>query len=854
MYVYIYIYISIYLYISLSIYLSIYSNNHPKRGGGLIIYYKDHLSPYISQLSCSKITKNLEQLWVIIKQPNHRTQIVSVIYRPPCGSTQVFFYELYCSLDFLMGYSNAETSILGDMNIDYRLRHTNDFDKIKDFEKDYQLKQIINIPTRITSRNTSILDLIFTDMEYIDTFGVLDFKISYHLPVFVSKKKLKIKHTFSKTRGRTYKNYVKEEYENMIKQDSRWPAFWKETNVNDLWHIMFSIILDAADQTAPMVDMKIINGNPEWFSHEILEEIHHKDELFMQFRQTKEILDWQNCKSQNNLVKGLIKNGKETFIKDQIEQNSGNPKKFWRYINNTTGLGKNRIKVDTINLVDQNGMEIQGNSAADYMNDYYATAGYQLMKSFNTIWVPNPNIIKEYDGFEFEEIAEYEILKLVKDIQIGKSSAYSNLSSRLFKDAFSILTKELAYVYNICLTTGVFPTEWGMAEVTPIPKTGNLRHVKNWRPISQIKLPGKLLERLIHRQLSKYFENILHKNQHGFRNNMSTGTAIFDVLHKIFENWNNKAYSSCIFIDYSKAFDTIDHNILLQKLKIYGLDVKSQQFFKSYLENRHQRININNISSNYSRLRCGVPQGSILGPLLFIIYTNDIFLEIDRNEELYMYADDTLLLNNGDSEFSAVQNSQYCLNKVVEWCKLNRLTLNEEKTKHLCITHRKQASSTLHVDVERKALGNVDTYDYLGFCIDKKLSMSAHIDKLVKKVGYKLHTLSLMRRYITLDTALLIYKVMIMPHFDYVDFVLDSANKKCTDRLERLHKRAIHKIEYKMDIEQKESYCTLLHTYNLTTLYQRRAEHLLLFMFKKSKTDTDLLKQQKPKIELRSKN
>ena len=309
------------------------------------------------------------------------------------------------------------------------------------------------------------------------------------------------------------------------------------------------------------------------------------------------------------------------------------------------------------------------------------------MRSFNTTWVSNPFMTKEYDGFTFEEISEYEVLKLVKDIPIGKSSAYSNLSSRLCKDAFSILTKELAYLYNICISTGTFPTDWGLAEVIPIPKTGNLRQVKNWRPISQIKLPGKILERLIHRQLSPYFEKILHKNQHGFRNNMSTSTAIFDVLLKLFENWKEKKYSSCIFIDYSKAFNTIDHNILIQKLKIYGLDEMSQNFLKSYLDSRQQRININNISSTYSKLRCGIPQGSILGPLLFIIYTNDIFLEIENSENIYMYAEDTLLLNTGNNETSAVHNSQNCLNKVIKWCKLNRLTLNEDKTKHLCITH-----------------------------------------------------------------------------------------------------------------------------------------------------------------------
>ena len=391
-------------------------NNHPKRGGGLIVYYKKHLSPYTCKLSCSKISKNLEQLWIMIKQPNHRTEMLSVVYRPPSGASHIFFEELYNSMDFLSEYSNAETTIMGDINLDYRLRHTKDFDKIKDFEKDYQLKQLIETPTRITNRTVSIIDLIFTDMEYISSSGVLDYKISDHLPVFVCKKKEKVKQTFRTTQGRSYKHYVREDFEKLIKQDRRWPTFWNETDVDELWRLMFAIIVDAADKTAPMVNMKIVNGNPEWFSQEILEEIYLKDELFRQFRCTRDLDDWQSFKTQNNLVKGLIGAGKETFIKDQIEENSGNPKNCWRYINNTTGLGKNRVKTDEINLLDNDGNEIEGHAAADYMNDYYATAGYNLMKAFNTVWEPNPKLLNECEGFKFkfEEISEYEILKLVK--------------------------------------------------------------------------------------------------------------------------------------------------------------------------------------------------------------------------------------------------------------------------------------------------------------------------------------------------------------------------------------------------------------------------------------------------------
>ena len=169
------------------------------------------------------------------------------------------------------------------------------------------------------------------------------------------------------------------------------------------------------------------------------------------------------------------------------------------------------------------------------------------------------------------------------------------------------------------------------------------------------------------------------------------------------------------------------------------------------------------------------------------------------------------------------------------------------------VTHRKQ-NMLLKIKIDDTDLGNVDTYDYLGFSLDKNLTMKSHLNKIIKTVSFKLYTLTLMRRFITMDTSLLLYKVMIMPHFDYVDFVIDSANKDLTDRLERIHKRAERKIEYKFDCENKTPVDILLKSYNLTTLYRRRAEHLLFFMYKRSKLDIETLNLQRPKMELRSKN
>ena len=214
------------------------------------------------------------------------------------------------------------------------------------------------------------------------------------------------------------------------------------------------------------------------------------------------------------------------------------------------------------------------------------------------------------------------------------------------------------------------------------------------------------------------------------------------------------------------------------------------------------------------------PKDPFLAHYYLLFYTNDIFLEVSTTEHVYMYADDTLLLNPGNIELEAVQLFQNCFNKLIAWCNLNRLNINKGNTKHLCVSRDKNLLN-FSVRKDTSCLGNVDTYDYLGFTIDNRLTMSSYLDKIIKKISCKLHTLNIMSRFITEKTALLIYKVMIMPHYDYVDFVIDSATAEKTKTLEKLHKRAIRIIEYTMDHECKKPYTELYTKYNLTSLYQR---------------------------------
>ena len=325
-----------------------------------------------------------------------------------------------------------------------------------------------------------------------------------------------------------------------------------------------------------------------------------------------------------------------------------------------------------------------------------------------------------------------------------------------------------------------------------------------------------------------------------------------NVIFMSTKNENENNYVSCVFIDYSRAFDTIDHDILLSKLKGYGLDDLAQQMMKSYLAHRCQRTNFQGSKSLNKSLLYGVPQGSILGPLLFIIYTNDLFAHWASEKSLYMYADDTLIMSAGQTEQEAIEKSQERLNILTSWCCKNKLTINAKKTKHMCITNKKLLL-TQHIQIDETDLANVENFEYLGIHIDNKLKMNLQVDKIFKKVSIKLHTFSIMRRFLTKETALLLYKVMILPHFDYVDFIADSATVESTEKIERLHKRAIRKVEFSQQYNQKGQYEKVLQNFGLTSLYQRRAEHLLTFIYK-FKGDIVRIDPQKPKIELRSKN
>ena len=319
--------------------------------------------------------------------------------------------------------------------------------------------------------------------------------------------------------------------------------------------------------------------------------------------------------------------------------------------------------------------------------------------------------------------------------------------------------------------------------------------------------------------------------QYGFRPGKSTSHAIFDVLKVLYRNWNQRLYTGCIFVDFARPFETIDHDILISKLGLYGMGRIPLNFFRNYFTHRTQSTIVNNLTSELKTVTYRTAQGSVLGPLIFIIYVNVILLECAQDNSIYMYADDMLIVSQDENMNVMCTNIQGKLNNVMKWCNYNKLTVNRAKTKFMVVSTQ-GLNVVPNIQIENSNLSTVTSYEYLGMTLDNKLNMSKHVEGMYKKANIKLGILCKIRRFITEKTATRIYKTMIRPHLEYIDFVIESGTKEMVSKIDRLEDRALRRKEYCVDPMNRLDYQELRLRYKIETLEVRRKRSLLRIMYR----------------------
>ena len=395
--------------------------------------------------------------------------------------------------------------------------------------------------------------------------------------------------------------------------------------------------------------------------------------------------------------------------------------------------------------------------------------------------------------FYFDPIIPQEVESEI--ITLPENKAYGLYSSpaKLLKLARSFISLPLAETFNQSILTGIYPAKFKLAKVVPVFKDDDDILPENYRPISLLSIYNRIFEKLIYARLTKFINknNIIYNLQYGFRSKHSTQHAILDIVNNIHNCMDSGNYTCGIFIDLKKAFDTVNHSILLAKLENYGIRGLINTWFKSYLTDRRQLIEIDNHISKEEKTLCRVPQGSVLGPLLFLLYINDIY-KCSTEFTFYLFADDTNIIY-------ATVNSE--LAKVSEWLKANKLTLNIKNLTTLFFRPRQKTmpfvpqvkilnpTSNTQTSLEIK-----DFVKYLGIMIDSDLSWKNHIDFICQKISKSIGIIAKLRHYIPRQLLLSIYHTLVTPYLTYGISAWGYCAKTHLNRLLILQKRALRLI------------------------------------------------------------
>ena len=490
----------------------------------------------------------------------------------------------------------------------------------------------------------------------------------------------------------------------------------------------------------------------------------------------------------------MVNRAKGDFIKTKLEESKKHPKIFWRQINSLITVKNNNDVYHQLNDPETDDLCVTG-TECDVINLHYANVGSNILKDHvsDRAWDYGTHRLENDNGIEFDEIVLWEVEHEISKVDVGKSSGIEFVNSKTLKIAFTSLSVQLTHIFNCSMRASKFPTFWAHGSITPIPKDGDLKLVGNWRPILLVPLPGKIMEHLVHRRLLESIQdaNVLAKHQYGFVPGRSTAQAVFRLYTDLSGAVNNGDISSVLFVDFSKAFDSIHHGRLLNKLSMLGLSKVTVDWFGSYLT-RTQTTFFNNKTSNKLPVSSGVPQGSVLGPLLFTLYINDI-CDIVSKCSMLLYADDCVLYTSHRKLEVVEQVLQSDTKKLSEWCNDNLLKGNVKKTKCMLVSTRQKLSRlrALRISINNAGIGQVVSYNYLGVIFDTELGLCRQITETHNRVRRKLFQLRKIRKFINEFAALQIYKQTILPILDYCGFLTMSGNKNDYSDLQVLQNDAI---------------------------------------------------------------
>ena len=551
--------------------------------------------------------------------------------------------------------------------------------------------------------------------------------------------------------------------------------------------------------------MKKVKGKlAPWLTDDVKKLRNERDKLLRKARKSPDAEFYKaEYRQKRNAVNIAIRRAKASYYNNLVRENStGDPSKFWKTVKSIyPGKAKSSSNIQVFEIdgkTSANQSDISNGFCSFFMN-IIASLKQKSILLKNFAWqFPVPISKRTANVFNFQLVTNAEVEKVIKSIKRSKATGIDDLPPPpgLIKDAASVISVPHSHIINLSLETGNFPQQWKVAKISPLHKSGSRTNFDNYRPISVLSIVSKVIEKIVHKQLMNFLDEnkLLSTRQFGFRAKMSTELAATLLLDDVRNNVDKGKLVGAVFIDLSKAFDTISHSKVLTKLPSYGIDDKELRWLEDYLFNRPAQVNYNGVLSEPQHLKSGVPQGSILGPLLFVLFFNDITDVIETN--VIKYADDTVIYwaDKDVSNLSKIRTNE--MTKLEKWMDENELILNVKKGKTEVLVfgtaqRLKGQSDEICVRYKGTRINVTTSYRYLGVEIDSALNLNTNYELCYKRASGRLHLLSKLRCFLDSQTPCEIYRSMIVPVVTYCGILNLKITTSQSKKLAAIHERAM---------------------------------------------------------------
>ena len=715
----------------------------------------------------------VETFWIEIiieKQPNI---LICVTYRHPKKDDKQTTEKLSATLDKLKK-ENKKIFIVGDFNFDLlNHEHNANTSEFLNMMLENSLQPCIIEPTRIVPNSKpSLVDNIFSNSVESVISGNLYQSVSDHMPNFVIYDKSKQQKTKKFVKRRSTKNIDIPAFQNDLLQMILYTIV-NIDNFEEACDHTHKATLDILNKHFPLVILtkkEIELECKPWITQGILTSSKIKNKTFRLFKKTGKQEDYQKFKTYRDLINKLKRRSMILYYDKYFQEHMNNAKKSWTGIN--TILSRHgKTKASDIFLNSNGNLFTDQKTVSKMFNNYYINVAGNLEKKIPKPktkfqdYLRNPNEHSIY----LKETTPAEVNKLTCGLDANKAPDLYGISAKIVKMGGYVMDSIISHLFNMSIEHGKFPSFLQNAKVIPCHKDDSRLEMSNYRPISLLPTISKIFEKLMYARLIEFINkhNILYEYQFGFQSGMSTEYAVNALLDNIVNTLENKEYGVCILLDFAKAFDTVNHEILLKKLDHYGMRGVAQQWLRSYLSNRMQCTEVGDSQSELEIIRWGVPQGSVLGPLLFLIYINDI-VNSSNIFKFILFADDTSLYYSCKNvqALESIMNQE--LSKISEWLSANRLSLNVGKSKLLYFTNNNRTVlQNINIKINDQILAEVSSAKYLGVYIDNKLQWDSHINAIKLRLSKGASILAKIRHYVPKSVLRSLYFTFINSHIDY---------------------------------------------------------------------------------------